>query len=178
MIAYHTALLNDTKASAAVEMALVLPILLTLMFGSMELGNYFLDNHVVAKGVRDGARYAARLPIDNYNCPSGSAAGSLSANENTIQEVTRTGKPDGTGTPRLGYWTESDTVSITVSCAPVSTYPGIYSTLPGDVPVVTVSATISYNSLFGRMGWTIGQGGPSVSSINITAKSQAAVMGI
>ena len=119
---------TDQFGSAAVEMALVIPLLLVLMFGSCEMGNYFLDNHVVQKAVRDGARYAARLPIENYSCPSGNSSGSLLSNASAIKEVTRTGKADGTGVPRLGSWTNSNTtVTITVSCKPKSTYPGIYT---------------------------------------------------
>lgn len=170
--------LESEDGNSAVEMALVTPMLLTLMFGSFELGNYFLDNHIVTKGVRDGARYAARLSIDNYSCPSGSASGSLISGSSAIKEVTRTGKADGTGTPRLATWTSSATVTITVACKSVSTYPGIYKGLPADVPVVTVSATVPYNSIFGRLGWTIGQHVTAVATLNLNAKSQAAVMGI
>ena len=32
----------------------------SLMFGAVELGNYFLNEHSLVKAVRDGARYAAR----------------------------------------------------------------------------------------------------------------------
>jgi len=170
---------KSSCGTAAVEMALVMPMLLTIMFGSFELGNYFLDNHIVAKAVRDGARYAARLPIDNYSCPIGSSVGSLTGGSAAIKEVTRTGKADGTGIPRLGTWTDSGTtVTISVSCGSVSTYKGIYTGLPGNVPIVTVSATVAYNSLFGRLGWGFGRSGGMGSTLNITARSQAAVMGI
>ena len=54
------ALLASDDAAAAAEMALVVPLLVILMFGSFELGRYFLDEHVVVKAVRDGARYASR----------------------------------------------------------------------------------------------------------------------
>jgi len=172
-------IISNVLGSAAVEMALVTPMLLTLMFGSFELGNYFLDNHIVAKAVRDGARYAARLPITSYDCPVGNAAGSLLANENAIKEVTRTGTPDGTGAPRLAYWTNSgSTVTITITCKSAATYKGMYNGLPGDVPIITVSANVGYISLFGRLGWTIGQGVSSSTSLNLKATSQAAVTGI
>ena len=50
---------------AAVEMALVAPLLLALLFGSVELGKYFLDQHVVVKAVRDGA-VSRPQPMSNY----------------------------------------------------------------------------------------------------------------
>ena len=48
--------LHDTRANAAVEMALVAPLLLAILFGSVELGNYFMNEHELIKAVRDGAR--------------------------------------------------------------------------------------------------------------------------
>lgn len=170
--------IDSTSGSAAVEMALVTPILLTLMFGSFELGNYFLDDHVVIKAVRDGARYAARLPISNYSCPSGSTSGTLLGSSTAIKNVTRTGTPDGTGAPRLASWTSQSTITITVGCKPTATYPGMYSQLPGDVPVVTISASVPYTTLFSRLGWQIKQSGAGTTMLNLNAQSQAAVMGI
>jgi Flp pilus assembly protein TadG len=64
-------LLKDRTAAAAAEMALVLPILLILIFGSVELGYYFMSEHVVDKAVRDAARYAARLPVTDFDCSTG-----------------------------------------------------------------------------------------------------------
>ena len=59
-------LFRDRAGAAAAEMALVTPLLMIIMFGAMELGKYFLDEHVVAKAVRDGARYAARRSFTDY----------------------------------------------------------------------------------------------------------------
>src|SRR3546814_8876490 len=61
-------LARDRSGAAAAEMALVSPMLIILMFGSFELGNYFLDEHVVLKAVRDGARYAARQNFTTMPC--------------------------------------------------------------------------------------------------------------
>ena len=38
---------SDSNGAAAAEMALVMPLLLIIMFGAMELGKFFLDQHVV-----------------------------------------------------------------------------------------------------------------------------------
>ena len=54
-------ILGCNTGAAAAEMALVLPILIALMFGSFELGNYFLNQHVVTKAVRDGLRFEAEF---------------------------------------------------------------------------------------------------------------------
>src|SRR6059058_2189248 len=59
-------LLRDEAANAAAEMAMVTPLLLVLMLGCTELGNYFWNEHTLLKAVRDGARYAARQGFSNY----------------------------------------------------------------------------------------------------------------
>ncbi|MGE0775448.1 MAG: TadE/TadG family type IV pilus assembly protein [Sphingomonadaceae bacterium] len=157
--------------SAAVEMALVLPILLTLMFGSFELGNYFLDNHMVTKAVRDGARYASRgLPLKE-SCAA-TIADTTAVIANT-QNITTYGAL-GTGTARLPDW-DTDNVFVTFSCSTTGNPAGIYSHMTDGAPVVTVTATIQYRSLFGEM---TGVRGFSTSGLNITAQSQIPVMGL
>lgn len=155
----------DDRASAAAEMALTLPLLLVLLFSPFELGNYFMAEHVVEKATRDAARYASRLPIDSYPAcvPTATA-------EQQIQRVARTGRPDGTATARLGGWTADSMTSVTLVCDTSGTYTGIYSVypFPDGVPVVTVAATVPYNSLLGALGL----GNPT---LTLRARSQAAV---
>lgn len=157
-------LIADRRASAATEMALVTPLLLLLMFGSFDLGYYFLSEHVVQKGVRDAARYASRLSIDNYPACDPTADAEL-----RIQRVARTGSPDGT-TARLQGWTADSMTSVTVTCDSSGTYAGIYTVypFPDGVPVVTVDATVPYPTLFGMLG--LGD-----LSLDLNADSQAAV---
>ena len=88
------ALLRDQSAAAAVEMALVIPFLLVLMLGAVDVGNYFHSEHVVDKAVRDAARFAARLPFADYSgctVPSGGTA------EQQTQRLARFGDPSGSG---------------------------------------------------------------------------------
>ena len=164
--------LGDRRGAAAAEMALVAPLLITLLFGSAELGNYFLNEHAVVKAVRDGARYASRLPMTDYpSCTPTSAA------ETQIRNVTRTGTIAGaTAGNRLSYWEDtmggSPTVTVVAACDTSGTYTGIYSGLAMGVPVVTVSATVPYRSLFGFFGLF------NNTTFNLRASSQAAVMGI
>lgn len=162
-------LLADRSGSAAAEMALSLPLLLVLIFGSFDLGNYFLSEHVVQKAVRDAARYAGRLPMTNYNC-SGLSIGSTA--DQQIRNVARTGAPDGT-TARLYGWVDGNTtVSLTCDSSSAWANSGIYNQFPnsGAAPVITVSATVPYKTLFGRIG--LGS-----TTLNLNAKSQAAVIG-
>jgi len=165
-------LFADRSGSAAVEMVLVLPILLALMLGAVDVGNFFLSEHVVDKAVRDAARYAARLPLADYtDCtvPSGGAA------EQQTQRVARFGEPDGTGNARLVGWTADSMTIVTISCDDGTSgnswaTGGIYTDFPRGAPTVTVSATVPYNSFFGALG--LGR-----LTANLNAESQAAVIG-
>ena len=169
---------SDRRGAAAAEMAMVLPLLLLLMFGSFEAGRFFLDEHVVLKAVRDGARYASRQNFSNYTCPSTVNA----AAEASIRNVVRYGKQTVAlgDQPRLPYWGATNsggaqTVTVTLTCpttldGTAETNKGIYQTR-ADMPRVTVHATVQYNPLFGLLN--LGSG-----SFNLTAESQSAVMGL
>src|SRR5215208_2965454 len=85
-------LVRCTRAAAAAEMAMVLPLLLVLICGSVELGNYFLDEHRLVKAVRDGARYAARQNISHFTGCTGNPGGTVVAD---TQEVVMTGLLSG-----------------------------------------------------------------------------------
>ena len=158
---------RDRRGTAAAEMALVTPLLMVLMFGSFELGNYFLDSHVVAKAVRDGARFAGRQSFPDMPC------GAASAVEADIKDIVRKGSTvdsDTTAPPRLWYWTNPATITVTTTCDSSGTYSaaGIYTGVTGGARRVTVSAAVPYDSLFGIVGF----------ETTINAVSRSAVMGI
>lgn len=170
-------ILGNRRGAAAAEMALVLPILTFLLFGSAELGNFFLNEHAVAKAVRDGARYASRLPMSDYAGCSTTPAAPAAATVTKIRNITRTGSTaGGTAGNRLAYWEEvmggTDTIDVTAVCDTSGTYTGIYDGLTMGVPVVTVSASVPYQSLFGIFGLF------NDTTFNLRASSQAAVMGL
>lgn len=172
-------LLKSQRATAAAEMALVTPLLITLMFGAFELGNYFLSEHVVVKAVRDGARYAGRLGFTNYPCSSESTDNiPLGTVVSDTRNLVRTGQITG-GTARLVGWTDPATIVVTYDCIDPTdatpSYTGIYNGMDY-VPVVTVktSATdprLTYSSLFNNLGF-------SSTSLSLNAEAQSAVMGI
>ena len=167
-------LLEQNRGSAAAEMALVLPLLLIIMCGSLELGNYFWNEHVLVKGLRDGARYAARRSFTNYSGCSGAPLGTVQAD---TKNIVRTGQVAG-GTDRLPNWSTA-TFTVTVSCtttAGTQTLSGIYKDNTNSTgaaigaPIVTVSASLPYRSLLGSFGFK-GVG------LSINAAAQAAVTG-
>ena len=155
------------RGSAAVEMALVTPFFLVLACGAVDLGNYFLSEHAVIKGVRDGARYASRRY--GVNCTA------VSNDTGTVATATkylvRTNTIDGTGNVRLNGWTDNATIVVSVACNTDTTYRGgIYTASTSGVPVVSVTATVPYPSLFKAFGITN-------TTINLNATAQAAVVG-
>ncbi len=157
-------LASDRTGSSAAEMAMALPLLIILLFGTFELGHYFLSEHVVQKAVRDAARYAARLPMTSYpSCVPTTAA------ETEIQKVARTGRPDGT-VQRLQGWSADNMTTITISCDTSGTYTGIYSDFADGVPTITVAASVPYPTLFGMLGL-------GAVSLTLNARSRSAVFG-
>lgn len=158
-----TSFLSDRSGAAAVEMVLILPVALALILTTFEGGFYFICEHRVVKGVRDAARYAARLDLSNYACPGATFSGSAA----TVQNLARTGKLSG-GTTGVTGWVNGD-VAIAVTC--LSGQSGIYAKTGGYAPRVRVSTRVVYPSIMGAMGFTS-------ATIHITAAAQSPVIGL
>jgi Flp pilus assembly protein TadG len=156
---------SNKDGVAAAETAMLTPILLVLLFGAFEMGKYFLDEHVLMKAVRDGARYAGRQSFASMPC------GGTATNEAAIKNFVRFGNIAGTGNPRLPYWTNNSTITITITCDSSGTYSGIYAGLTGGAKRVLVNASIPYGSLFGAIGF-------DATTLNVVGQSHAAVTGI
>jgi hypothetical protein len=174
------ALIRNTEAAAAAEMVFVMPMLIILMFGSMELGNFFLTQHAVTKQVRDGARYASRLTLaDPYVCSPGTNLSTVfddSSAGTKIINVTKTGSVDGTAVGRFpdAFWAacaSGQPVTVSIRCVDKDDYGGIYASLEDDIPVVTVAADVAYPSLFSSLGF-------NTTGMCIRTSSEAAVAGL
>jgi Flp pilus assembly protein TadG len=59
--AFHRSHLGS-RGTAAIEFALILPLLMLLVLASIEFGRAFYIHDIMAKGIRDGTRYLARTP--------------------------------------------------------------------------------------------------------------------
>ena len=55
-------LMRDEQGGPLAEFALVLPLLLLLVFGTMEFANVLYQQHIITKGAQEAARFAARSP--------------------------------------------------------------------------------------------------------------------
>jgi Flp pilus assembly protein TadG len=167
-------ILGERRGTAAAEFALVFPMLLVILFGALELGNYFMSEHILLKGVRDGALYAARQDVvTNYNCSTGSftvPAGVVTSTKTLV----RTGRLSG-GTDKLPNWSSGTTVfTITGTCqtaAGGTTLSGMYATNGGKVPVLTVTAQVPYRSILGLLGF-------NTTGLTLSASEQSAAIGL
>lgn len=181
-----TRLFADRSGVAAAEMALVMPIFVVLIFGCFELGNFFLSEHVLQKSVRDAARYAARLPVDTSYPACAASAGA----EASIRRLARSGDPDGDSDDdgqadqRLHGWTADTMTTVSVTCDTSGTYRGIYDEFTIGVPIVTVSASVPYPTLFNLLGLGTANaakcaGGQTSdrTCLTLNAQSQSAVYG-
>jgi len=161
--------LRDSSGAAAVEMALITPMLIVLLFGGSEAGHFVWTQHKLTEAVRDGARFASRLSV--FDVCNGATSTLADPNLARVKLLTRTGQLTNTNVlPVVRGWTAGQ-VTVTVSCqAFVNT--GIYTQLGQAGPVVTVAATnVTYPSLFGALG-NITRG------VTLNARSSAAVIGI
>ena len=168
-------LIRNEKGAAGAEMALMVPLLIVMMFGSFEMGHFFWNEHKVVKAVRDGSRFAARQPFAKFSCSQTSILlGDGTANADTtyitqVKNLTRTGTIAGTGNPKVSGWTNAQ-ITVSVSCPATVVTTGIYKDLT-NAPRVTVAATVPYPSLFSSLGF-------NSSNINLNGQAQSPVMGI
>lgn len=87
---------NFLRAQALVEFALLLPILLVLILGAMDLGRVFYVKTVLTNAAREGANTLSRYPSDkkagyNRTLAAIQAEGNSSGVTITAGEVTYTG---------------------------------------------------------------------------------------
>jgi TadE-like protein len=160
---------QHTQASASVEFALMVPMLIIMMFGGLEFGHLVWTQHKLADAVRDGARYASRLPVTEV-CEG--ATETITADQiDRVKLVTRTGQlADPAARPSVPGWDDTD-VSVTVTCQGfVDT--GIYTDLGEAGPVVRVAASaVPYPALFRGFAGISG-------AFRLGASSNAAVIGL
>jgi Flp pilus assembly protein TadG len=122
------ALSRDDIGAALVEFTLLAPFLLFLCLGMSEFGRFLYQYQLVLDGLRDGARYLARLQDPND-----------ATNQTKAANLVVTGTIDGTGASRVGGWTAAD-VDFTVT--PIDNSAGDYR---GDTTIYTVQATTTFD---------------------------------
>jgi Flp pilus assembly protein TadG len=159
---------RNERGAAAVEMALVTPLLLILMVGGLEIGNYFMDEHRLVKAVRDGARYAARKDFTFFATCDAAPSGTVASDTENLVRTSLLAN----GTDQLANL--SGAVTVTTRCSTGSgsvVYKGIYNGMAGGARYVEVSASADYMPVLAPFGF-------SLLGAKLNAKQQAAVSGV
>lgn len=169
----RTRLLRDRRAAAAAEMALVAPLLCTILIGSVELGSYFYNEHILVKAVRDGARFAARQSFTNYGSSGTCASPTDPTLLGNVRALVRTSLL-ASGSDRFPDIQDGD-ITISANCSSTvsgQSMSGIYRGRTVGAPVVTVSAVVDYQPVIGAAFGFSGTG------IKLNATQRAAVTGL
>jgi len=117
-----------SSGNAFVEMAIILPVAISLMAGGVDFGLWASTQATGSKSVRNAARYMGSLPT-NIGCPGWAVQ--------NAQYLAVYGQMNA-GTPLIPTW---QTSNVTVTCAPFTDAEG------NAVTTVTVRATFPYNSI-------------------------------
>ncbi len=148
---------RESEGIAAVEFVLVLPVLVLMLFGTIEFGRFLVDYQVANKSVRDSIRYLSRVrdTAITDSCPEGLKPEGVLLEEgdpvdNAIN-LAMTGSIDRSADCLLGYWKNKDTIKIRVFCTK-NTEPQIFSGAfegAAYIPRLTMEAKVSFPSGFG-----------------------------
>ena len=140
------ALWRDDLGAAMVEFTLLAPFLLFLGLGMSEFGRFLFQYQLVLEGLRDGARYLARVQD-----PSDATAQTDAVNLAVYGNIA------GTGSSRVDGWTTSD-VQIAPIDPPIDNSAGTYR---GGATIDIIEATTTFN--YADVGFLSVLGLPSIS---------------
>ena len=122
-----------------VEMAAMLPFLLLLGCGVFEFGAFFYQYQMVQAGIRDAARYLARVS-DPTTSTMPCAAAVLTAKESAAKNIAVTGVTSG-GTNRVSWFSTSD---VTISYLTVANPNNALYRGPDPITIVQVNTSPNY----------------------------------
>ena len=142
---------------ASVEFVLILPVLTLMLFGTIEVGRLLFDFHAASKTVRDATRYLTRIDAIALGlaCPA-TTVNNAAAEVTNAKNLALRGTIDTSKPYLLGYWTDANSIVVTVDCEDNSagTYKGFYAGADW-IPSITVSATVPIPLM---NGWLLGLG--------------------
>ena len=126
----------DERGAVALEAAIAIPFLLTLGFGVIEFANLLYNYNLVQSGLRDAARYLARVDTP-------------AAAETAARRLAVTGRIAAGGKPRVAWWKAEDISIAYESVAnPTDASTGLKNYRGGaSITVVRVATTVDYADL-------------------------------
>jgi Flp pilus assembly protein TadG len=93
----HPTRINREQGVATIELTIVLPLVLLLIFGVTELGRALVQYNTLTKAVRDGARYASAFALNGTT----QRVAITPLLEQQIGNMVLYGNPAGNGSPVL-----------------------------------------------------------------------------
>lgn len=96
--------LSNEAGSVAVEGAILFPLLALIGYGIIDLSMMLLQTHKMEQGLSAGASYLARAQTPAQLTTQ-------------AKNIAVTGRPDGTGTPRVDGWS-GDEITLTIRNIP------------------------------------------------------------
>lgn len=140
--------LGDRQGGVLIEAAIVAPVLLILGLGAFEFSQLFFKHQAMTAGVRDAARYAARIPRPTgVSCDEALGDAQLVA---AAKNLAVTGDINLSTPPRVKGWSTSDVVvTATTIENPVDPLTGVRA-FRGPDPLCVVRVNTSY--FHSRMG--------------------------
>jgi Flp pilus assembly protein TadG len=140
---------HNHEGSPLVEAAVLTPMLFTLVFGVFEFSRFFYTQQLVEAGVRDAARYLARVgPLSGGSTPCTQTDSGGTLYKTYAQNVAIYGSTS-TGTARVTGWTGP----VTITCPTTDNSAGTYQ---GGTTIYTITATTSFTDpslgFFGLLG--------------------------
>jgi hypothetical protein len=139
---------RNGAGAAGVEFGLVLPLLVLLSFGVVEMGRILWHHEIITKGVRNGVRYLTRVPV---TCTGAGLGGTFStADTDAAINLVKTGNTTS-GAPILEAY-DSATFDIEVDCVDAA---GLGLSGGTYMPLVRMTAEVPYSDFFiGMLGLT------------------------
>jgi Flp pilus assembly protein TadG len=129
---------GNREGSALLEAAVLTPMLFSLSFGVMEFSFYFYQQQLIESGVRDAARYLARVPITTSGAtPCTQTDPTGTSYKTNAENIAIYGATSGT-TQRVHGWTGP----VTITCPTTDNSAGTYE---GGTTIYTISATTSFS---------------------------------
>lgn len=130
-----TALLRRSDGLAMIELAILLPFLLLLLAGAVEIGRMVHHHQVVETAARTAARFLSRTPFDGGATATtcgGEAFGTVNAAR--ARNLAMYGRISATGSAVITYWPAAGANTICIS-----------TRMAGSVRVVAVEVTLPYS---------------------------------
>jgi len=143
---------SSQKGAAAAEFVMVLPIIIIIFVIIFDFGRLMLDYQTASKSIRDATGYLSRVTI---TCAGGVGIIDDAQNATIARNLALSGtiNAPGAGDYLISYWTDPNSISITITCLNNGgQFSGLYGGID-EIPNLTVSAVIPFTLFFGTIGY-------------------------